>query len=131
MKSRLIYIAGPYRGPTREAIEANIDMARQTAIKVLHQSGGRLYPVVPHLNTALFDFEPLLQNLSDQVYLHGTMSMMLQCSAVVTFGNWMMSVGTVAELAMARNYSIPCFGSVEELIQRTSVQLAIEDSEGF
>lgn len=131
MKSRLVYIAGPYRGPTRAAIEANIDMARQTAIKVLHQSCGRLYPVVPHMNTALFDFEPLLQNLPDQVYLDGTMAMLLQCSAVVTFGNWIASTGTVAELAMARNYRIPCFGSVEELIQRVSIQLAIDDSEGL
>ena len=108
---KLVYIAGPYRAPCQQGVEANIRAARQVAVallKALHHkpivevTGGHgyddapesrsilekmgheaPYPVIPHMNTALFDFTEGISGIDADYWLRGTMRQMLDCSYVI------------------------------------------------
>lgn len=108
---KLIYIAGPYRGKTREAVELNIATARRVAL-LIAQAGHM--PVIPHANTA--GFEHLDPDIPDQFWLDGTLALMLKCDAVVLCPGWDKSSGTLAEIRKAVEHDIGVYGSANDFI---------------
>lgn len=100
----IIYVAGPYRAATREAIAANIEAARRVALHICNLGW---MPLCPHMNTAHMDAE--LEHLNDDFWLVGTMALMERCDAVVLVEGWERSSGTLAEIARAEQMSIPIF----------------------
>lgn len=108
---KLVYIAGPYRGKTREAVALNILTAQRVGLLVA-QNGDM--PVIPHKNTE--GFEHLDPDIPDEFWLDGTMALMRKCDAVVLCPGWDKSSGTIAEIREANLLSIPVYKSVNDMI---------------
>lgn len=102
MKLPLIYIAGPFRGPTPYDVRRNVERARDAGWHVASLCGG--YPVIPHTMTC--DFDKLL---TDEFWLAGTMEMLRRCDAVFMVTGWPGSRGATAERAEAQRLSLPVF----------------------
>ncbi len=101
------YVMGPYRAPTWEGIEANIQRAKELAV-ALWQMGYAVF--CPHLNTAHFDgLAP------DDVFLEGD----LEWASVGDLGvvvpnmadliDWQDSRGTKDEIRRCHNELIPVY----------------------
>lgn len=108
-KPKLVYIAGPYRADTVEAVKLNIESAKKTALLVLEKG---YYPVTPHLNSALFE---LLANVDDQFYLDHTLELMERCNAVVMSQGWQESQGATAEYERAKEIKQTVYESYADL----------------
>lgn len=139
---KLVYIAGPYRSHNQEGVVENIGRARATAVvllKALHHKpvveiiSGHGYddapesrslieklghdapfPVIPHMNTALFDFEPVISGIEADYWLRGTMQQMTDCSYVILVrpNAAEKSIGTRNEVYEANRRGIPVFEDV-------------------
>jgi hypothetical protein len=139
---KLVYIAGPYRAADQAGVEENIRLARQTAVallRALHHKpvveiiGGHGYddapesrsilekmgheapfPVIPHMNTALFDYTPGISGIDADYWLRGTMRQMRDCSYVILTrpDAAEKSIGTRNEVYEANRCGIPVFDSV-------------------
>lgn len=139
---KLVYIAGPYRAADQAGVEENIRLARQTAIallRALHHKpiveviGGHAYddapesrsilekmgheapyPVIPHMNTALFDYTPGIYGIEADYWLRGTMRQMQDCSYVILTrpDAAQKSIGTRHEVYEANRRGIPVFEDV-------------------
>jgi len=104
---KVIYVAGPFRGPSHWAIAENIRHAERLALLVW-QSGGAA--ICPHLNTAHFqDAAP------DDVWLEGDLAILSRCDAVIFTNNWRKSVGACAEHQHAIDHDIPTFYDIDTL----------------
>lgn len=99
MSLPLIYIAGPFRGPTPLAVRRNVEAARDLGLRVA-QAGG--YPVIPHTMTSEFD-----KQLTDQFWLDGTLELLKRCDAIVLAENFGDSVGARTEYAEAVGREMP------------------------
>lgn len=99
----LIYIAGPFRGPTPYDVRRNVERARDLGLAVARLGG---YPVIPHTMTC--DFDKLL---TDQFWLDGTMEMLRRCDAVVLHERWAHSTGARLEREEALARVLPVFDS--------------------
>lgn len=97
----LIYIAGPFRGPTPLDVRRNVERARDAGLLVA-QLGA--YPIIPHTMTAEFD-----KQLDDQFWLDGTMEMLRRCDALLLIPYWDQSTGARAEAQYARMVTLPIF----------------------
>ena len=106
----LIYVAGPYRAATRDAIAQNIDAARVVGISAAALGW---FPVIPHANTAHMELD--LPELGDDFWLRGTMEMMERCDAVVLVPGWQNSAGTRGEIIRAEELGIPTFRTLDAL----------------
>ncbi len=100
---KLIYIAGKYTAPSRCAIQANIQAAREAADAVARMGA---FPVTPHL---------LGQGLEDagdeQFWYDGTLELMLRCDAIFLVEGWDQSKGAREELTRAKEKGLPFFHS--------------------
>ena len=95
----LIYIAGPFRGPTPLAVRRNVEAARDLGLRVAEAGG---YPVIPHTMTSEFD-----KLLTDEFWLQGTMEMLRRCDGIVLSPTWESSSGARAEHDAAREMHMP------------------------
>ena len=111
-KAVRVYVAGPYRGDGKQGtVEKNIYQARIAATK-LARSG--LFPITPHLNTALFDFEDGLIDVSPDFWLDNYKDLVLDCDAVLVLPGE--SSGTRAEVEAAQRFGIPVYFTLNELL---------------
>lgn len=117
-----VYVAGPYRAPTREGIQLNIQSATQVGRLACLKGWS---PVVPHANTALLD--TITPELGDQFWIDATMELMRRCDAVVLCPGWQRSEGVKGELEEADKLGIPIFRSEHDLPYADAF---IEETEG-
>jgi hypothetical protein len=95
---RVVYVSGPYRAPTLEGINNNINNARIAAISLWKQG----YAVIaPHLNTAHFDGV-----VSDAAFLTGDAEILSRCDAVYMLRGWENSIGARAEHDLANELGL-------------------------
>lgn len=113
---KLVYVAGPYRAGSRYGVQRNIAFARLVGIQVVAQCLN-CYPVIPHMNTAEFDFNPTLKMTNDQFWLDGTLALMKKCDAVLLVrpNADQASAGTASEVAHAELLGIPVFRTLSDL----------------
>lgn len=90
---KVIFVSGPYRADTKEGREANIQKAKDAAIR-LWQQGWVAF--CPHLNTAHFD-----GLCPDEVWLKGDLEMLRRCDAIYILKDWKQSEGSQAEVRLA------------------------------
>jgi len=111
---RLVYIAGPLRGKDRKT---NIMTATwiQAMIYGLKAQGkiNDWFPIAPHTATdkafRLFDLLPGHTKLEESYFINGTLEMMRRFDAVLVFGEWLKSEGTVGEIKEAVKKDIPLY----------------------
>lgn len=115
----VVYVAGPYRGPNRAAIELNIQAARHVG-KLCCVKGWS--PIIPHANTGHLD--ETLPGVSDEFWLDSTMELLRRADAVVLVPGWEISSGTHAEIREAEARGIPIFNSMNDL---PSAQRFVDD----
>ena len=108
---KLLYIAGPYRAKCQLNTQRNVVRAESMGKRVLLNLKD-WYPVIPHKNTELWDFDPMLKTVPDELYLKGTLAMMRRCDAVLVTGD---SEGTRAEVEHAKEINIPVYTRIEDV----------------
>lgn len=104
---RLVYVAGPFRGPSHWAIAENIRAAERMALEVWRLGAAA---ICPHLNTAHFQGE-----LPDQVWLEGDLAIVRRCDALLLTPEWERSAGARAEKEFAEHLGLPVFQNSEAL----------------
>ena len=90
---RLIYVAGPYRAPTKQGIEANI-YAAQYAAKELWKEGWAV--ICPHANSQGMD-----GIVPEETFLEGDLEILRRCDAIYMMAGWEASAGATNELQEA------------------------------
>ena len=90
---KVVYLVGPFRGPSTWAVEQNIRRAEEIALEVWRAGGVAL---CPHLNTRYFQGE-----LPDEVWLRGDLELLWRCDAVLVLPGWSESDGSWAEVCRA------------------------------
>ena len=95
---KVIYIAGPFRGPSHWDIAQNIRRAEALALQVWRLGHVAL---CPHANTGHFqDAAP------DEVWLQGDLELLRRCDAVLLTPDWLRSAGARAEFRFAESLGI-------------------------
>lgn len=108
MEIKLVYVAGPFRGPNAWAIENNIRRAEELGFQVAEVGA---MPLIPHCNTRFFN-----GTLSDsELWLPGTLEMLRRCDAAIFLPTWEFSTGARAEREECVRLRIPTFDRVEDL----------------
>jgi hypothetical protein len=98
---KVIYVAGPFRGPTAWAIAENVRHAERWAYQLACCGA---MPLVPHTNTLNFHGE-----LTDQFWLDGTLELMRRCDGAVFIPGWRLSAGSRGEWQEAERLGLPRF----------------------
>ncbi len=91
MFDRLIYVAGPYRAPTPDGVQANIERARVAAQRLWRMG---YVAVCPHLNSAHFEGDSAW-------YLKGGLALLDACDDLYVLEDSGASKGTIAEIRLA------------------------------
>lgn len=99
----LIYVAGPFSGPTRARVERHIRDAVEYGLRVAHAGG---MPVVPHANTSHSDYE---HAQSYEFWIVGTAKLMTRCDGVLLIPGWERSRGATGERELAIKIGLPVF----------------------
>ena len=98
---KVVYVAGPFRGPDAWRIETNIRWAEVYGMEVA-QLGAM--PLIPHANTRFFH-----GTLTDAFWLDGTLELLRRSDAVYLVRGWKDSEGAKAEADEARRLGKPVF----------------------
>lgn len=104
---RLVYIAGPYRGPHEFAVRQNVRAAEALAVEVWRLGA---VAVCPHKNTS-----GLGGVVPDAAFLAGVLEILRRCDAVLVTGNWRDSAGARVEVAEAGRLGLPVFDNATAL----------------
>jgi nucleoside 2-deoxyribosyltransferase len=104
---KVIYIAGPFRGPSSWDVQQNIMRAMALALEVWRRDAVAL---CPHSNTMFFDGAA-----PDHVWLEGDLELLKRCDAVLLTDDWERSTGARAEVKFAVSLGIPVFTSIDQL----------------
>ena len=110
MKSlpKVVYVAGPFRGPDSWAIESNIRRAETLALEVWRHGAAA---VCPHANTRFYQGAA-----PDSVWLDGDLAILAKCDALLMTPDWERSSGARAERDFARERNIPIFYTLDALV---------------
>lgn len=108
---KVIYVAGPFRGPNAWEIEQNIRDAECLALDVWRAGFAAL---CPHTNTRFFQGAA-----PDNVWLAGDLEFLRRCDGLITTNYWERSEGARAEVAFAAAHNIPIYHSLAELKETT------------
>lgn len=95
----VIYVAGPFRGPTAWDIAENIRAAERVGLLVARAGA---MPLIPHANTAHFHGQ-----CDDQFWLDGTLELLRRCDGAVFIHRWRDSSGSLGEFREAGRLLIP------------------------
>lgn len=101
MTPPLIYIAGPFTGPTAWHIAENVREAERWGLEVAYAGG---MPVIPHANTHLFHGQ-----LTADFWYAGTLALLRACAGIVLIHGWSDSRGARDEEAEAHRLGLGVF----------------------
>lgn len=101
---KVVYIAGPFRGPTPWDVEQNIRRAEELALAVAEVGA---MPLCPHTMTRYFD-----KQCNDSFWIEGTMELLRRCDAIIMTENWERSSGARGEYTEAQKLNFPIFHEV-------------------
>jgi hypothetical protein len=97
----LVYVAGPFAGPTNYDVQQNVQRAEAFGLTIARHGA---LPVVPHgMNRNYFG------QLTEEFWLAGVMTLQARCDAAVFIPGWERSPGASAEFAFAHELEQPVF----------------------
>jgi nucleoside 2-deoxyribosyltransferase len=98
---KLVYIAGPFSGSTKEAVAANVAMAASFRLPIAMASGS---PVCPHTMTSDLD-----GTMTYEFWIASTLSLLERCDAILMTPDWSRSSGARGEHGFALDNCLPVF----------------------
>jgi hypothetical protein len=104
---RVVYVAGPFRGPNAWEIEQNIRRAETLALEVWKLGCAA---ICPHANTRFYQGAA-----PDEVWLQGDLAIIKRCDAILLTPDWARSVGATEEKRFAELHDIPVLKDLEHL----------------
>ena len=104
---KVVYVAGPFRGPNAWEIEQNIRRAEELGLAVWRMGAAA---VIPHCNTRFFQGAA-----PDEVWLKGDIEILKRCDAVILTEDWQRSSGARGEREFALRQGIPTFYTLADL----------------
>lgn len=104
---KVVYIAGPFRGPNSWEIEENIRRAERLALDAWKLGAA---VICPHTNTRFFQGAA-----PDNIWLDGDLAILGKCDAILMTPDWERSSGARAECAYAQDHKIPVLLTLEDL----------------
>lgn len=104
---KVVYLAGPFRGPDHWTIWQNINRAAAIALEVWKLGAAC---VCPHMNSFCFQGAA-----PDDVWLNGDLAILAKCDAVLMTPDWTRSAGATAERVFAIESGIPVFYACDDL----------------
>lgn len=117
---KVIYIAGPFRGPDAWIIHNNVFRAEYVANKIASMGA---MPLCPHSIGAHFN-----GTHTAQFWIDGTLELMRRCDAVLVLEGWVNSEGTRGEIAEAYRLGLPVFKPGDGLVDEVNYALrALEE----
>jgi len=99
--TKIVYIAGPFRGLTAWDVACNVHRAEELAFAVAKAGA---MPLCPHANTRDFD-----GTLTDKFWIDGTLELLRRCDAVIVVPGWEESTGTRGEIEEAKRIGLSVF----------------------
>ena len=117
-----VYVAGPYNAPDVIGVLANIRRGMDLSIKVLQMG---LAPFCPWLDW-LFGVKA---DITIEQYKEYSMTWLRVSDAVLLVPGWEASEGAKAEVAEASKFGIPCFETLEELLQWREDSALVEEDD--
>src|SRR5512143_3379944 len=97
----VVYVAGPFRAPTRWAVEQNVRRVEEWGLKVAELGA---MPLMPHCNTRFFD-----GLLTDEFWLDGTLELLKRCDTAFMVPGWQASSGARGERQWCIDHALPHF----------------------
>ena len=97
----VVYIAGPFTGPTAWDIEQNVRRAEEAGFVVATLGA---MPLIPHANTRYFHGQQ-----SAEFWYEGTLELLRRCDGILMVKGWMGSKGSMTEHAYAQKHGMPIF----------------------
>jgi len=104
---KVVFISGPFRGPTHWDIFQNIRKAEALALDVWKAGAAA---ICPHTNSQHFT-----GTCPDEVWLEGDLEILKRCDALIVTPDWERSSGARAEVDYAAKLGLPVFATVERL----------------
>ena len=104
---KVVYLAGPFRGPTHWDIRQNVLMAEHFALQVWLAGAAC---ICPHLNSQNFHGQG-----PDELWLDGYLELVRRSDAVFGITGWNESTGALAEVALCRRLGKPVFDEMHLL----------------
>jgi hypothetical protein len=104
---KLIYVAGPYRGPNALEIERNTRRAEELGVKVAMLGA---MPMIPPANNRYFN-----GILDDRFWFLGNLEWMRRCDGAIFTRDWQRSSAARQEHDECERRGLPRFYTVEEL----------------
>ncbi len=104
---KVVYVAGPYRGPDNWVIENNIRRAEALSLEVWRLGAAA---ICPHCNTRFFQGAA-----PDDVWLDGDLAILEKCDAILMTPDWERSSGARAEHDFAAARGIAIFYDLDTL----------------
>jgi hypothetical protein len=104
---KVVYVAGPFRGPSAWDIEQNIRRAEELALEAWRLGAA---VICPHTNTRFFQGAA-----PDDIWLIGDLAILARCDALVTTPDWERSSGARAEVMLAQGMNLPVFHDLAAL----------------
>lgn len=104
---KVVYIAGPFRGPTPWAVEQNIRRAEELAAEVWRCGAAC---ICPHANSRFFTGVA-----PDEIFLEGDLEILRRCDAILMTPDWERSKGACAERQEAINSNLAIFHDLNDL----------------
>ena len=105
----IVYIAGPFSGPTPWDVACNVREAERWGL-IVAQAGGM--PLIPHANTQLF-----VGQCTEQHWYDGTLELMRRCDGVLVYSrsrDGRFSAGVAAESIEAERLGIPLLDVISD-----------------
>lgn len=103
----VVYVAGPYRGPSAWVVEQNIRAAEALALEAWKLGWAA---ICPHANSRFFSGAA-----PDDVWLLGDLAILTKCDAVLMVPGWQHSEGARQERTVARSLKIPVVETLADL----------------
>lgn len=104
---KVVYVAGPYRGPDNWTIENNIRRAEALSLDVWRAGAAA---ICPHANTRFFQGAA-----PDEVWLDGDLEILRRCDAILMTPDWERSAGARAEHQEAMVAGLAILYSIADL----------------
>lgn len=105
-----IYIAGPYRAPTVEEVDANIRRARDAEAELFRRGH---CPLCPHSNTARFERD--YPDIPDDAYLTADLAWLIVSHSILMLPGWQDSSGASIEYEAACKLKLKVYYSLDEV----------------